>query len=873
MRTRESLNGGWRFRKGPAGRGGRLPAPDASWDAVSIPHTWNARDVHDDEHPYYRGEAWYARTFRLARADRGRRLHLLFEGANQLATVYVNGREAGRHNGGYTAFALDVTALVRPGADNALAVRLSNALDPDTPPLAGDMMNFGGLYRSVWLVRTGPVHFDLADATSGVYIDTPEAGPRRAAVRVRGRLRNTLARARTVWVRHELRDPDGRALPPLEGEVRVPAGGTAGFEFCSAPIERPRRWSPDDPALHEARSTLSAGRRGRALDDVSNAFGIRRVEVRPGGFYLNGRRLFIRGVGKHQDHPGLGYAVPEEILRRDMRLIRDMGANFTKTHYPLAAAAYDEGDRVGVMSWARVPIMDKVHTTPVFLDATRAMAREMILQHYNHPSVVMWGSACEPLGDIDWFWPRPIPEAKRRRHLAATRDFFERIEAFMRELDPSRPTANEFHTDPHPEWYDEAGLTRIQSINGWNVYQGWYHASLADLPRMLRRIEGWERGRPWLLAEHGAGSDTRIHTHEPTIFDFSTEYQELFHRHYLKVLPRFPRIAGMLIWTFFDFEAWHQRNTMPHVNNKGMVTGDRRPKDVYYLFQAHWGDRPMAHIAAAHWTRRVAFARPGAAVRQPIRVYSNLARVELFHNGRSLGARPAAGREAAWTVPFVEGANLLRAVARTGRTAVEDAAEIRFEFLPPDLRRAFPRRLCINLGQSRTVFTDPLTGDTWVPDRPYRRGSFGFVDGEYYRRWPAMPAWEGIREGVDATILGTDIDPVFQTFRVGLTDYRVDAPDGRYRAHLYFAEPFAEAQRRDAAAGAGADREGRRAFDVALNGDVRREALDLAAQYGARRAVVERFDVRCAGGRGLRVELRPVRGRPVLNGLVVEPLP
>ena len=194
-------------------------------------------------------------------------------------------------------------------------------------------------------------------------------------------------------------------------------------------------------------------------------------------------------------------------------------------------------------------------------------------------------------------------------------------------------------------------------------------------------------------------------------------------------------IAGLTIWTFTDFEVQAQRNSMPHVNNKGLLTGDRQPKDVYHLVAAHWSSRPVVHIASSHWLERLAVADPGETMLRPIRIYTNQQRVELLHNGRSLGLHEAVDRVATWEVPFVSGDNRLRALGRDAGVDLEHALTIRFRCVPRDLRRAFPPRLCINLGQSRTYFNDPGSGDIWLPDQPYATGSFGHLADAASRSW------------------------------------------------------------------------------------------------------------------------------------------
>lgn len=190
-RVSASLAADWRYVDGdPAG----AQAPgfdDAGWRQVSLPHTWNADDAFDKRHPYRRGVGWYRRSLDMPADMRGRRLFLRFEGANQVAEVFLNGRAVGRHVGGYTAFAFDVTAYVRFDAPNLLAVRVDNRHDADIPPLEADFTFYGGLYRNAWLVATDPVHVDVLDhASPGVFIDTPQASAERAVVRLRGALVN-----------------------------------------------------------------------------------------------------------------------------------------------------------------------------------------------------------------------------------------------------------------------------------------------------------------------------------------------------------------------------------------------------------------------------------------------------------------------------------------------------------------------------------------------------------------------------------------------------------------------------------------------------------------------------------------------------------
>lgn len=870
-RQARTINSGWRFHKGEIAQAAP-PYDDSQWEPVNVPHTWNAQDAVADTPDYFRGICWYQKRIHVSTANADQRVFVRFEGANQDAVVFVNGREVGAHLGGYTAFALDATDGMIPGEENCLSVKLDNRLNPEVPPIGGDLCHFGGIYRNVWLIFTNAVHFDLLDHGSfGVYIDTPELTAENADVRVRGIVRNEGETDIEAVVTTTVRDPNGTAVKTFDVTVRLPTGRGTAFEAISDVLTQPSLWSPESPAVYNAHCTILDTATRQVLDEIVCPFGFRWVSVGADeGFYLNGDRRDIRGIGKHQDYDQRGYAVPDDVLREDVRLVKKMGANLLRAHYPQAPAVYEEMDTLGVMGWVKIAIMDKVAHTPQFHANTFHMIREMVLQNFNHPSVVMWGHACEILGDMDWYWPRPIDPDQKKAHLRETYDFSVEMENLTRELDPSRPTANDYHTDPNPQWYCESSLTDISMLNAWNIYMGWYHVNLSGIGPMMEETRAYNPRVGYMIAETGAGSDSRIHTHEPTIFDFSIEYQDLYTKTYLEEASKRPWCAGICFWTLVDFQVKHRRDTMPHINNKGVLRSDRTPKDAYYLLQANWSSEPMVHVSSRDWTRRVAFAERGATVHAPISIYSNQQTVELMLDGKSLGVREVHDGIAVFDVDFCEGRNRLEAVA-DGLPAVRDSIAIDFQFFPLDLSAgAFPEfPLCVNVGQSRTFFTDPLTGNTWVPDRTYASRAFGHVGGRYYRHWAHMPAWEGIREGVDSVILGTEIDPVFQTFLLGLSAYRLDVPDGEYELELYFVEPFSLERRMDPAEIAGAGTDGTRAFNVLVNGQIALESLDLAGKYGEHRAVIERFPVRVRRAAGVVISFQPLQGEPVLSGIKI----
>ena len=886
MRMTSAINATWLFHRDKCAGAERVEFDDRAWAAVTLPHCWNAHDVPDDAPGYYRGVGVYRARFHHAaapgtaagNAPADQRKHFLhFDGVNQSAWVYLNGQPLGEHHGGYTAFTFDITDHLRDGT-NLLTVQVSNAHDENVAPVAGDLCHFGGIYRAVRWITVDPVHFDPpADASPSVRVDTPHVSADSATVRVRGIVRNDSSAPVAVELHADIFDPAGSRVSSLRQPLAIPPRQRGDFELLTEPITHPRLWSPDEPNLYHVEMRLVDAANGRALDHVREPLGFRWFHVDADeGFFLNGRRLFLRGIGAHQDYPLLGFAVPEDRLIADAAEAKAAGANALRSHYPLTPAVYDYCDRAGLIVWLKIPIMFRIAHTAAFWRNAQQMMRETIGQNFNHPSVILLGSICEPLGDLDWFWPRPHDADLRRHELTEIHRFAREMEDLTRELDPSRLTANDYHTNPSPELHHEAGLLDINAVNGWNIYQGWYHRDLEQTEAMLEQTRAYAPSRPYLLAEYGAGSDTRIHTYEPTIFDFSGEYESRLHQHYLTVVPDKRWVAGMFLWTLLDFQVESRGDVMPHINNKGLLTGRRERKDVFHLYQAHWSDQPVAHIAAHHWRRRLFVADPGQAVTFPVEVYSNRDEVELIVDGRTAGRVTVRQRVARFDLTLTEGPHHIqvvgRAAARDGTDAF-DAVDLDVRFIPADLSRHGLRgqSLQINVGQSRTHFHDTLTDQTWLPDHDWTPGGFGHVGGQYWTHWPATPAWHGIRQGVGDTIRGTDLVPIYQTFLIGLDAYRLDVPDGEYRVRLHLAEPFTHAQRVADPSLYGAANDGRRVFDVAANGQRRHADVDIQATVGVHRAMILEMDVYAADGRGVSVEFTPKQGRPLLSGVSIRP--
>lgn len=845
-----AINSNWKFHQGDITEN----SSSIKWETVNVPHTWNALDVLDDAPGIRTGVCWYKKQLYIPESMQKKQVYIYFEGANQDAVVFVNNNEVGSHYGGYTAFCFNITDFLNRGGKNTLTVQLDNSLNPDVPPVGGDMERFGGIYRDVYLIAKNDVHFDIGFfASSGVFITTPEVTKQNAVIQLRTHVVNE--EEDKLKLKFTVFDEAGK--PVLSSSIFAESSIT----HYRMSIANPQLWTPDNPYRYTLVSQIY-NEKGEVMDEVSQPFGIRTLAAdKDKGILINGSPIFIKGIGKHQDYDQLGYAVANEVLRNDVVLLKKMGANLLRSHYPLDPVTYDACDELGVMVWGKIPIMDKVNHTPEFMANAKTMMREVMYQNFNRPSFILWGFACEIFGDMDWYWPKPRDPEKVEENLKKTEAFSKEMEAFIREIDPYRLTANDYHTDPTPEYYLQANQTNLQMVNAWNLYQGWYHNSLDTIGWALETFRAYNPDVAFLIAEFGAGSDPRLHAYEPTIFDFTTEYQDKFHQAYLAEVNKYDFVHGMCIWTLVDFQVSGRADAVPHINSKGLLRADRTPKDSYYLYQAHWSEKPMVHIAARDWTRRKEIVAGEAAVRE-IRVYSNQPQVELFLNGISLGVKDTNSgnnqdKISKWEVPLIHGKNHLYATTTGSGPFLSDALEIDFEFIPKNLpENGFPETgLCINVGQSRSWFIDDYTGNIWMPDQEFEEGNYGHVNGTYKREWPNMQAWQGIREGVGQNIKGTRIDPVYQTFLEGITDYRIEVPNGKYQVTLLFSEPF----EKDA---------GERVFDVKVNDIMVFEALDMSHQFGTSTAIERTVSVNVSGGE-IRLSLEPIQGIAVLNGLKI----
>jgi len=687
----QRLDTGWQFRRGPTdGIWQAWRAEDNDlWQKVSLPHCVNAYDACDPDQPYFRGESWYRTRLDIHNPFAGGRTLFHFQGAGQTTTVWVGSTLIGTHKGGYDEFVFDITDAIQhlPPADAKggipVAILCDNAPDLDRVPSdLSDFCLYGGLYRHVNLVYLPAVALDAVHVLPTVSADGS------ASVIINARLYNPSTLASPTSISVEISDATGKSIHQASQTLPPWTGLT---ELTHFRVATPQLWSPESPHLYQCRVTLSTSAGKTQLDE---RFGIRQTEfVEHGPFKLNGKRVLLRGTQRHADHAGTAAAMSDDQVREEMHLIREMGANFIRlAHYQQDRLVLDLCDELGLMVWEEVPWCRAGVSSDAFQQNAKDMLGNLIDQHINHPSIILWG-----LGNED-DWPDEYPSINKE----PIRAFMTELRELSHRLDNSRLTS-----------FRRCDFARdIPDVYSPSIWAGWYRGNYREYEQSL--ITERERAKRLIHIEWGADSQAGRHSEDPEAIlrkvatgigteergldylktgsevrvskdgDWSETYAcNLFDWH-LKTQEKLDWLTGSAQWIFKDFASpLRGDNDVPRINQKGVVERDLTKKDSFYVFQSYWTEKPMAHIYGHTWPIR--WGKPGEL--RDVRVYSNCDRAELFLNGKSLGTMqrdsqnfPAAGLR--WKVAFASGSNNLHVVATKGSVTVVDDVTLTYQTEP-----------------------------------------------------------------------------------------------------------------------------------------------------------------------------------------------
>lgn len=625
---------------------------------VDLPHTWNAQDALSGKPDYKRGIGNYDKKLFIRSEWKGKRLFLRFEGANCVSNVFINGKQIGEHRGGYGAFIFEITDKVNYGKNNTVLVRVNNGEQLDVMPLVGDFNFYGGIYRDVHLLVTEDICISPLDyASPGVYLFQQHVGEKQAAVLARINLSNGTEHPRQATLRLQVKEGD-KVVYQADKKVTVAPHTSVQPEEMSFTLLNPRLWNGrEDPFMYQTVITLVKD--GKEIDKVEQPLELRYYATDADrGFFLNGKHLPLHGVCRHQEWAEVGNALRPMHHEEDTRLMLEMGVNAIRlAHYPQATYMYDLMDRNGIVTWAEIPFVgpggyaDKGFVDqPSFRKNGKEQLKEMIRQHFNHPSICFWGLFNELKENGD----NPL-------------EYIKELNVLAHQEDPTRPTTSASN---------QGGAINFITDNiAWNRYDGWYGATPATLASWLDKTHQAHPEIKIAISEYGAGAsiyhqqDSLVQT-SPGSWWHPENWQTEYHIQNWKIISERPYVWGSFVWNMFDFGAAHRtEGDRPGINDKGLVTHDRKvKKDAFYFYKANWNPEPMVYIAGRRSVNRV---KPVTEVQ----IFSNCAEVTLKVNGQIIKKMQPDGVKVCIfkDIRLKKGENNIEVSAKNGKRVITDA--------------------------------------------------------------------------------------------------------------------------------------------------------------------------------------------------------
>ena len=575
---------------------------------VTLPHTWNAVDGQSAS-DYYRGNCTYIKKFVKPELGKDEELFLEINGANSSSKVILNGKELACHDGGYSTYRVKLTEDLLD--ENELQIEVDNSANDHVYPQKADFTFYGGLYRDVKLIIVPKTHFDLEYfGGKGLYV-TPEVFDDQAIVKLDAYIRGD---ADKVMVSIDgvgevkLEVPQQHEQTLYEEEAMKNVTHFSG----SLTIEKPHLWDGlKDPYLYVATAKIYA--QGEVIDEVTSKFGCRTYRFDPKeGFFLNGRSYPLRGVSRHQDRLGVGNALTKEMHEEDMELILSVGANSIRlAHYQHDQYFYDLCDEKGIVAWAEIPYIT------VHMDGGRentiSQMKELILQNYNHASIICWAISNE-------ITLQGVTEDLMENHRI--------LNDMIHTMDKKRVSAmaNLFLLET------DSPLVELPDIRGYNLYYGWYVGDMEDNDTFFDQFHKEHPNTVIGLTEYGADSVISLQSPKPEKGDYTESYMAVYHEHMLQMISERPYLWGTYVWNMFEFAAAGRDEAGdPGKNHKGLITFDRKQKkDAYYIYKAWWSDEPFVHLCGSRYVDRLESVTE-------VKVYSNQKKIALYVDGALFG--------------------------------------------------------------------------------------------------------------------------------------------------------------------------------------------------------------------------------------------
>ncbi|RWU10360.1 glycoside hydrolase family 2 TIM barrel-domain containing protein [Pedobacter chitinilyticus] len=679
--VKQDLGGIWEAVR-TAGKGNPEELP--FWQKVNLPHCFNATDATNPDVHYYQGPGWYRTNIDIENPYTNGRTLLHFEGAGQKTEIYIYTTKVASHVGGYEEWTADITDAVAAfkklpvyktqfKGKVPVIIRCDNSRDLEMMPSSlSDFNVYGGLYRYLNLVYNPPLAVDKIFANASV-----DAKGSLGKLSIKARLLNA-DQIKTATLKINLVDPSGKNVLSIDKSINTFKGDSLLLETS---VKSPKLWSTELPHQYEVKLSLSAN--GQTYQ-LSQKIGFRHFEfVKKGPFTINGKRLLLRGTHRHEDHAGVAAAMTEEMMVTEMKMMKEMGVNFIRLgHYQQSRIILDLCDSLGILVWEEIPWCRGGLGGAVYQAQGKRMLTNMIEQHYNHPSIIIWG-----LGNEN-DWPGDFSEFDKEK----IRTYMKELNNLSHQLDPSRSTAIrrcDFCRD-------------IVDVYSPSIWAGWYRGNYTEYKSVSQGE--FDKSDRFLHVEWGGDSHARRHSENPdnallkirqgggaderagdaSLYggaarvskdgDWSESYIANLIDWHLKEQETMPWLSGTAYWPFKDFSTpIRPENPVPYVNQKGVIERDFTKKESFYIFQSYWTNIPMVHIYGHSWP-----VRWGAEGEEKmVKVYSNCDEAELFVNGKSFGVKkrnsqdfPAAGLR--WSVPMQKGTYHFKVVAKKGKLTVTD---------------------------------------------------------------------------------------------------------------------------------------------------------------------------------------------------------
>ncbi len=628
-----AFNKNWKFCRGNYLLE-QLETDSINWEKVILPHTWNDKDMVPGASNPYIGVAWYKKSFETPLLYKDKRILIEFEAIAIASEVWVDQVYVGGRNGGFLGFSLDITdALDDEKKEHEIMVRVDNSYNTNyPPPIFIDWERYGGIYRPAWMYCKNSVHI----AYKGVKIDTPEVLKEKAKVRVETQIVEKKDKGNYI-LKHTLYNSKDNIESQKQENISTSYFHTAKYTIDLPEINNPQLWSIENPVLYKLKTEILCN--GKIIDTVYNNFGIRYFHFdKNKGFFLNGKNIKLKGCNIHQDYPGLGPACPERFHYEDIKLMKEMGCNYLRaSHYPRNERCLDACDKLGILVMEEQPFWHgsiRTYQGEQFYHNSKRMVKEMVEQHYNHPSIILWNTVNEVM---------LVPKTSREKGHAEAGDdrrkewvfaeseneYTKRVVAGMydsiKKLDTERPITGVIGG----KWKlnEKVGITKIPDIIGYNGgFFNFKNPVYKDKTtgKNYRFLPDYFRDKyPELIPimTEGILNDSRCIYKRA---DWEKEYEAWkIQAEYWNEIYKREWFSGGSMWVFTDYHANNQLRTM------GAMDVSRLPKEMYYFYKAMWLNKPVIHILG-HWEKEK------IKQNQDVVVFTNCENVELFLNECSL---------------------------------------------------------------------------------------------------------------------------------------------------------------------------------------------------------------------------------------------